>query len=242
MTEKVNPYKDSSLSKKEQVATMFDNISKEYDGLNRVISFGIDVSWRKKIVKILKSKNPSMILDVATGTGDLAIELVKTNANKIIGLDISKGMLDVGIEKIKDKNLDNTIDMVIGDSENLKYEDNLFDAVTVSFGVSNFESLDSGLREIFRVLKPNGSLVILETSNPTKFPFKQFYTFYSKFILPTIGKIFSKDKLAYKYLSDSAAAFPYGEAFNNILQKIGFIDVECNPQTFGVASIYIAKK
>ena len=210
MSKKIIPYQNSDLSKKGQVEKMFNNISKEYDILNRVISFGIDVSWRKKIVKILKSKNPSTILDVATGTGDLAIAMAKTNANKIIGLDISKGMLDVGIEKIKKKNLNNTIDMVIGDSENLKYEDNFFDAVTVSFGVRNFESLDSGLSEIFRVLKPNGSLVILETSNPTKFPFKQFYRFYSKFILPSVGKIFSKDKVAYNYLSKSSAEFPYG--------------------------------
>ena len=242
MSKKIIPYQNSTLSKKGQVEKMFDNISKEYDILNRVISFGIDISWRKKIVKILKSKNPSTILDVATGTGDLAIELVKTNAKKIIGLDISKGMLDVGINKINHKNLNNTIEMVIGDSENLKYDDNFFDAVTVSFGVRNFESLDSGLREIYRVLKTNGSLVILETSNPTKFPFKQFYTVYSKFILPTIGKIFSNDKLAYNYLSESSAEFPYGEKFNNILKKIGFTNVVDFPQTFGVATIYVASK
>lgn len=242
MSKKIIPYQNSDLSKKGQVEKMFNNISKEYDILNRVISFGIDVSWRKKIVKILKSKNPSTILDVATGTGDLAIAMVKTNAQKIIGLDISKGMLDVGIEKIKDRNLNNTIEMVIGDSENLKYENDFFDAVTVSFGVRNFESLDSGLSEIFRVLKPNGSLVILETSNPTKFPFKQFYRFYSKFILPSVGKIFSKDKVAYNYLSESSAEFPYGEKFNNILKKIGFTNVVDFPQTFGVATIYVASK
>jgi demethylmenaquinone methyltransferase/2-methoxy-6-polyprenyl-1,4-benzoquinol methylase len=242
MSKKIIPYQNSDLSKKGQVEKMFNNISKEYDILNRVISFGIDVSWRKKIVKILKSKNPSTILDVATGTGDLAIAMVKTNAEKIIGLDISKGMLDVGIEKIKDRNLNNTIEMVVGDSENLKYENDFFDAVTVSFGVRNFESLDSGLSEIFRVLKPNGSLVILETSNPTKFPFKQFYRFYSKFILPSIGKIFSKDKVAYNYLSESSAEFPYGEKFNNILKKIGFTNVVDFPQTFGVATIYVASK
>lgn len=242
MSKKIIPYQNSDLSKKGQVEKMFNNISKEYDILNRVISFGIDVSWRKKIVKILKSKNPSTILDVATGTGDLAIAMVKTNAQKIIGLDISKGMLDVGIEKIKDRNLNNTIEMVIGDSENLKYENDFFDAVTVSFGVRNFESLDSGLSEIFRVLKPNGSLVILETSNPTKFPFKQFYRFYSKFILPSIGKIFSKDKVAYNYLSESSAEFPFGEKFNNILKKIGFTNVVDFPQTFGVATIYVASK
>ncbi|MBC8396387.1 MAG: bifunctional demethylmenaquinone methyltransferase/2-methoxy-6-polyprenyl-1,4-benzoquinol methylase UbiE [Flavobacteriales bacterium] len=242
MSKKIIPYQNSDLSKKGQVEKMFNNISKEYDILNRVISFGIDVSWRKKIVKILKYKNPSTILDVATGTGDLAIAMVKTNAQKIIGLDISKGMLDVGIEKIKDRNLNNTIEMVIGDSENLKYENDFFDAVTVSFGVRNFESLDSGLSEIFRVLKPNGSLVILETSNPTKFPFKQFYRFYSKFILPSIGKVFSKDKVAYNYLSESSAEFPYGEKFNNILKKIGFTNVVDFPQTFGVATIYVASK
>ena len=242
MSKKIIPYQNSDLSKKGQVEKMFNNISKEYDILNRVISFGIDVSWRKKIVKILKFKNPSTILDVATGTGDLAIAMVKTNAQKIIGLDISKGMLDVGIEKIKDRNLNNTIEMVIGDSENLKYENDFFDAVTVSFGVRNFESLDSGLSEIFRVLKPKGSLVILETSNPTKFPFKQFYRFYSKFILPSIGKIFSKDKVAYNYLSESSAEFPYGEKFNNILKKIGFTNVVDFPQTFGVATIYVASK
>ena len=242
MSKKIIPYQNSDLSKKGQVEKMFNNISKEYDILNRVISFGIDVSWRKKIVKILKSKNPSTILDVATGTGDLAIAMVKTNAQKIIGLDISKGMLDVGIEKIKDRNLNNTVEMVIGDSENLKYENDFFDAVTVSFGVRNFESLNSGLSEIFRVLKPNGSLVILETSNPTKFPFKQFYRFYSKFILPSIGKIFSKDKVAYNYLSESSAEFPYGEKFNNILKKIGFTNVVDFPQTFGVATIYVASK
>ena len=242
MSKKIIPYQNSDLSKKGQVEKMFNNISKEYDILNRVISFGIDISWRKKIVKILKYKNPSTILDVATGTGDLAIAMVKTNAQKIIGLDISKGMLDVGIEKIKDRNLNNTIEMVIGDSENLKYENDFFDAVTVSFGVRNFESLDSGLSEIFRVLKPNGSLVILETSNPTKFPFKQFYRFYSKFILPSIGKVFSKDKVAYNYLSESSAEFPYGEKFNNILKKIGFTNVVDFPQTFGVATIYVASK
>jgi len=242
MSKKIIPYQNSDLSKKGQVKKMFDNISKEYDMLNRVISFGIDTSWRKKIVKILKSKKPLNILDIATGTGDLAIELTKTNAKKIIGLDISKGMLDIGKKKISDKKLNNTIEMVIGDSENLNYEDNFFDAITVSFGVRNFESLDLGLSEILRVLKPNGSLVILETSNPTKFPFKQFYIFYSKFILPTIGKVFSNDKFAYNYLSKSSAEFPFGEKFNNILKKIGFTNVADFPQTFGVATIYVASK
>ncbi|MBT8316374.1 MAG: bifunctional demethylmenaquinone methyltransferase/2-methoxy-6-polyprenyl-1,4-benzoquinol methylase UbiE [Lutibacter sp.] len=242
MSKKVKPYKNSELGKKEQVSKMFDTISKEYDGLNRVISFGIDVKWRKKVVKIIGDTHPKSILDIATGTGDLAINLAETSATKIIGLDISKGMLDVGREKIEKLNLSNTIEMVYGDSEKMPFEDNTFDAITVAFGVRNFENLEKGLAEIFRVLKPGGTFAVLETSIPTKTPYKQGYKFYSKNILPLIGKVFSKDKSAYKYLSDSAAAFPYGETFNNILQKIGFIAIENKPQTFGVASIYIAKK
>jgi demethylmenaquinone methyltransferase/2-methoxy-6-polyprenyl-1,4-benzoquinol methylase len=242
MTEKVKPYKDSSLGKKEQVTKMFDTISEEYDGLNRVISFGIDIKWRKKVVEIVKKTNPTHILDIATGTGDLAINLTKTSATSIIGLDISEGMLKVGREKIKKLNLSNTIKLVVGDSENIPFNDNYFDAITVAFGVRNFENLEKGLSEIYRVLKPGGTFVVLETSIPTKFPFKQGYTFYSTKILPLIGKIFSKDKVAYKYLSDSAAKFPFGKAFNNILRKIGFIAIEDKPQTFGVASIYCAKK
>jgi len=242
MTEKVKPYKDSNLGKKEQVTKMFDTISKEYDGLNRVISFGIDIKWRKKVVEIIGNTNPTSILDIATGTGDLAINLAETKAEKIIGLDISDGMLQVGREKIEKLNLTNTIEMVLGDSEKIPFEDNSFDAITVAFGVRNFEDLEKGLSEIYRVLKTGGTFVVLETSVPTKAPYKQGYNFYSTKILPLIGKLFSKDKSAYKYLSDSAAAFPYGEAFNNILQKIGFIAIENKPQTFGVASIYIAKK
>lgn len=242
MAEKVTPYKDSDLSKKEQVTKMFDAISKEYDGLNRVISFGIDVKWRNKVVEIVGETNPDSILDIATGTGDLAINLAKTEASKIIGFDISEGMLDVGRKKIEKLQLNNTIEMVLGDSEKMPFEDNSFDAITVAFGVRNFENLEKGLAEIYRVLKTGGVFVILETSIPTKMPFKQGYKFYAKYILPSIGKLFSKDKVAYQYLSDSAAAFPYGQAFNNILHKIGFIAIENKPQTFGVASIYIAKK
>ncbi|WP_457618768.1 bifunctional demethylmenaquinone methyltransferase/2-methoxy-6-polyprenyl-1,4-benzoquinol methylase UbiE [Lutibacter sp.] len=242
MTEKVKPYKDSDLGKKEQVAKMFDNISKEYDGLNRVISFGIDIKWRKKVVEIIGKTNPNSILDIATGTGDLAINLTQTKASKIIGLDISEGMLEVGRKKIRKLNLDNTIEMVFGDSEKIPFKENSFDAITVAFGVRNFEKLEKGLSEIHRVLKTGGTFVVLETSVPTKTPYKQGYHFYSTKILPLIGKLFSKDKSAYKYLSDSAASFPYGKAFNNILQKTGFIAIENKPQTFGVASIYIAKK
>lgn len=242
MDKKVTPYKDSSLNKKEQVAEMFDKISGNYDGLNRVISFGIDVKWRKKVVDIVAKKNPKNILDIATGTGDLAINLVETGAKEIIGLDISEGMLEVGRKKIGAKHLSEKIKMVQADSEALPFENDTFDAITVAFGVRNFENLEKGLSEIYRVLKPNGIFVILETSVPTKFPYKQGYKFYSTSILPVIGKLFSKDKVAYSYLSESAAAFPYGAKFNNILRKIGFLDIEDKPQTFGVATIYTASK
>jgi len=242
MSKNITPYKSSSLSKKEQVAQMFDTISGNYDGLNRVISFGIDIKWRKKVLKLVAAKNPKNILDIATGTGDLAILLTQTNAEKITGLDISAGMLDVGRKKIEAKNLSGKIDMILADSELIPFDDNTFDAITVAFGVRNFEHLEVGLAEILRVLKPNGIFVILETSNPTKTPYKQGYVFYTKYILPLIGKLFSKDNAAYGYLSESASVFPFGEALNNILRKIGFINVTALPQTFGVATIYSASK
>ncbi|WP_452229806.1 MULTISPECIES: bifunctional demethylmenaquinone methyltransferase/2-methoxy-6-polyprenyl-1,4-benzoquinol methylase UbiE [unclassified Lacinutrix] len=239
---KIKPYKDSDLGKKEQVTKMFDTISKDYDGLNRVISFGIDISWRKKVVAMVKEMQPKTILDIATGTGDLAINLAETDAEKIVGLDISSGMLNIGKTKIKKRALENTIEMVLGDSENMPFEDNSFDAITVAFGVRNFETLEKGLKEIHRVLKPKGTFVILETSMPTKTPYKQGYNFYTKNILPLIGKMFSKDRSAYKYLCESASVFPFGEALNNILRKTGFINVKDFPQTFGVATIYKSSK
>jgi demethylmenaquinone methyltransferase/2-methoxy-6-polyprenyl-1,4-benzoquinol methylase len=221
---------------------MFDTISSEYDNLNRVISFGVDVSWRKKIVKMVASKKPKAILDVATGTGDLAILLSQIDTEKIVGLDISAGMLEIGKQKIAARNLSGRIEMVLGDGEKIPFEDNTFDAITVAFGIRNFENLEAGLSEILRVLKPEGQFVILETSVPEKFPFKQGYNFYTKNIMPLIGRLFSKDKVAYKYLSDSASIFPHGERLNNILRNIGFIDVRNLPQTFGVATIYSASK
>ena len=242
MSKNITPYKDSTLGKKEQVAQMFDTISGNYDNLNRVISFGIDIKWRKKVLEIVSKANPNTILDIATGTGDLAILMAQTKASQIIGLDISAGMLEVGEKKIAAKNLSKTIEMVLGDSEKMPFDDNYFDAITVAFGVRNFETLEKGLAEILRVLKPNGVFVILETSVPDKTPYKQGYNFYSRNILPLIGKLFSKDDVAYGYLSESAAAFPYGEALNNILRKVGFIDVSALPQTFGVATIYTASK
>lgn len=240
--EHIKPYKESDKGKKEQVAKMFDNISKNYDGLNRVISFGIDVKWRKKVVAIVGENNPKQILDIATGTGDLAIMMASLNPDRIVGLDISAGMLEVGKQKIEKVNLSKTIDMIVGDSENMPFDNDTFDAITVSFGVRNFANLNKGLTEINRVLKPDGKLVILETSVPTKFPYKQGYQFHSKVILPVVGKLFSKDKVAYSYLSESANSFPFGEKFNNILLKNGFTTAIDKPVTFGVASIYIATK
>ena len=242
MSEIIKPYKDSELGKKEQVTQMFDTISTNYDGLNRVISLGIDVKWRKKVVKIVGENHPKQILDIATGTGDLAMMMANLNPDKIIGLDISAGMLEVGKQKINKANLSKKIDMIVGDSEEMPFENDTFDAITVSFGVRNFANLDKGIKEIARVLKPTGVLVILETSNPTNFPFKQGYKFYTNFILPLVGKLFSKDKVAYTYLSESANSFPFGEVFNNILRKNGFSDVKHNPVTFGVATIYTARK
>lgn len=242
MAKKVIPYKDSSLGKKEQVKQMFDTISGTYDGLNRVISFGIDIKWRKRIVQQLAKRSPKTILDIATGTGDLAIALTGTGAEKIVGLDLSPGMLEVGRAKVAEKNLGGTIEMVLGDGEALPYGEGSFDAVTVAFGVRNFEDLEKGLSEIHRVLRPGGQLLVLETSVPTKTPWKQGYHLYTRLILPLIGKIFSKDRSAYAYLSESAAQFPHGAAFNNILAKTGFIAIENKPQTLGVATIYVATK
>ena len=242
MSEKVTPYKDSKLNKKKQVEKMFDTISGKYDGLNRVISFGIDVKWRKKVVAHVAAQHPDSILDIATGTGDLAISLARTSASRIVGLDLSEGMLRVGRKKLEERGLSERIEMVQGDSEALPLDLETFDAVTVAFGVRNFEDLDKGLAEIFRVLKPGGTLVILETSVPTRFPYKQGYHLYTRYMLPLIGRLLSKDRVAYSYLSESAASFPYGEAFNNILIKNGFIRVKDNPQTLGVATIYTASK
>lgn len=243
MAEKIKPYKESALDKKAQVEQMFDTISGEYDRLNRVISLGADLRWRKKVVRYVANHQGQRLLDIATGTGDLAIAFAKkTKAQEIVGLDLSQGMLNQAIEKVKGRPYADRLRFVKGDSEALNFEDNYFDAVTVSFGVRNFEHLENGLAEIYRVLRPGGLLVILETSVPDKFPFKQGYNLYSKGIMPSIGRWFSKDKTAYRYLSDSAAAFPYGKAFNNILSEIGFIVQQYKPQTFGVATIYRATK
>ena len=238
----VVPYKDKQASKKEQVATMFDNISGKYDFLNHFLSLGIDIIWRKKAIGFLKQEQPKLILDIATGTGDFAIEALKLAPEKVIGVDISEGMLKVGREKLRKKKLDHLIELQLGDSEGLGFESNKFDAAIVSFGVRNFEDLEKGLRGMYRVIKPDGKVVILEFSKPKTFPFKQLYNFYFKWILPKIGRSISRDQAAYTYLPESVKQFPDGQQFLQILEKIGFKDTKCKPLTFGISSIYTGKK
>lgn len=238
----VIPYKEQQGGKKEQVATMFNNISKKYDFLNHFLSLGIDILWRKKAIRLLKPHQPKVMLDIATGTGDFALEALALNPTKIIGIDISEGMLAVGKNKIKEKGVDAIIDLQLGDSENLPFENNYFDAYTVGFGVRNFENLEKGLSEMLRVLKPDGKAVILEFSKPKKFPIKQLYNFYFNNILPGIGKLVSKDNAAYTYLPESVNAFPEGKDFVQILEKIGYKEIKNIPLMFGIASIYYAAK
>lgn len=236
------PYKEEASGKKEQVAKMFDNISRRYDFLNHFLSLGIDILWRKRAIKMLRDHQPKEILDIATGTGDFAIEALALNPNKVIGVDISEGMLEIGREKMKQRKLDDRIELRSGDSEGLLFDDNKFDAVIVAFGVRNFENLEKGLRDMYRVLKPGGKVVILEFSKPTMFPFKQLYQFYFKFILPAIGRLISKDQAAYTYLPDSVRNFPDGKNFLNILEGIGFLKTQCKPLTLGISSIYVGSK
>lgn len=238
----VIPYKDKQGSKKEQVATMFDNISGKYDFLNHFLSMGIDIAWRKKAIRQLKKDHPKQILDIATGTGDFAIEALALNPDKVTGVDISEGMLAVGREKMNKRNLQDKIELFSGDSEELQFEDNKFDAVIVSFGVRNFENLEKGLSDMYRVLKPGGKTVILEFSKPKSFPFKQLYSFYFKWILPKIGNTISKDQAAYTYLPESVREFPDGQPFLQILEKVGFKDTKCKSLTLGISSIYIGTK
>lgn len=238
----VKPYEKKDLGKKEQVALMFDNISPKYDLLNHLLSLGIDIQWRKKAIKLLETIRPKTILDVATGTGDFAIQSLTLKPDKVSGVDISEGMLAIGREKIKRKKLDHIITLESGDSENLRFKDNNFDAVIVAFGVRNFENLEIGLANMFRVLKKDGKVIILEFSKPSAFPFKQIYNFYFKSILPIIGNVISKDNSAYRYLPESVQAFPQGSKFLEILRETGFKTTECIPLTFGICSIYTGIK
>jgi demethylmenaquinone methyltransferase / 2-methoxy-6-polyprenyl-1,4-benzoquinol methylase len=238
----VVPYKNDVATKKVQVAKMFDAISGKYDFLNHFLSLGIDISWRRKAILLLADSKPKMILDVATGTGDFAIEALRVNPEKIIGVDISEGMLEMGRKKIKTGGYDSVVELQTGDSENLPFQENKFDAVIVAFGVRNFENLERGLSEMLRVMKPGGRVVVLEFSKPRVFPMKQLYSFYFKYILPKIGKIFSRDSSAYTYLPESVQAFPDGEDFLSILLKLGYKNATCQSLTFGISSLYTAIK
>ena len=236
------PYSRSLQGKKDQVAGMFDNIAHRYDFLNRFLSCGIDIVWRKKMLKKLDAAQPKTILDVATGTGDVAIMAAKRlNPRKVIGIDISEGMLEVGRKKITKLLLNNKIELLKGDSEAINSPDNSFDAVTVAFGVRNFENLEKGLSEILRVMKPGGKLVVLEFSKPAG-AFRGFYNLYMNHLAPFFGKLFSKDKEAYQYLHSSVKAFPEGETFLHILQQVGFYDTTLNRLSLGICTIYCGRK
>jgi demethylmenaquinone methyltransferase / 2-methoxy-6-polyprenyl-1,4-benzoquinol methylase len=237
------PYKESELSKKNQVAGMFDSIAHRYDFLNRFLSAGIDIRWRKKAIAYLKDINPQRILDVATGTADVALLMEKIlKPQAIIGIDISDGMLDIGRKKIANVGAQKTIQLYNGDSAAIQYEDNFFDAVTVSFGVRNFEYLEKGLSEILRVLRPGGKLVVLEFSRPKNILVKGFYNLYMKKISPSIGKLFSKNKEAYVYLDNSIQKFPMGDDFVQILNNVGYKNIIKKPLSLGICSIYCGTK
>jgi demethylmenaquinone methyltransferase/2-methoxy-6-polyprenyl-1,4-benzoquinol methylase len=242
MNQQVTPYQTEG-SKKEQVATMFNNISGTYDFLNHFLSLGIDITWRRKAINELKAVQPRIILDVATGTGDFAFEAINTlHPDKIIGVDISEGMLEVAKKKIHDRNLGAIFSVQLGDSEGLDFEDDTFDAITVAFGVRNYENLEKGLADMLRVLKPNGKIVILEFSKPRAFPVKQGYHLYFRYITPFFGRLFSKDKQAYTYLPESVAAFPHGEIFTTLMTKVGYKNTKHRSLTFGISAIYTGIK
>jgi len=240
----VSPIKQEkpTIAQKDQVRDMFNSIAPRYDLLNHVLSAGIDIRWRKKVIRIIKQHNHQTILDVATGTGDLAIAAAKLNPEKIVGIDISGEMLKYQAIKLKDKNLEKLIELRQGDGESLPFEEGTFDVAMVAFGVRNFENLEQGLKEMHRVLKKNGIIVILEFSKPERFPVKQFYSFYFKRILPSVGKWISRSDHAYNYLPDSVGHFPSGEAFSTFLRGAGFKNTKTTPLTFGIASIYTGEK
>lgn len=236
------PDKHSIQSKKAQVEEMFDKISPKYDLLNHLLSFHIDKIWRKRAIESLRSRNPEKILDVATGTGDFALAAMRLKNAMVTGVDISEGMLEIGQSKIDKKGWAGRIHLQKADSENLPFTDCSFDAVTVGFGVRNFERLEKGLSEIFRVLRPGGVLAVLEFSKPRKAPFKQLYHFYFYHVLPLLGRLISKHSNAYSYLPESVKEFPDGSGFTAILEKAGFVNPECSPLTFGIVTLYLAYK
>ena len=237
------PFKNSKESKKQQVEEMFDKIAFRYDFLNRFLSAGIDVGWRKKAIKLLISSQPKNILDVATGTGDFALTCYKIlKPEKVTGIDISQGMLEIGRKKIEKAGLQKNIELVHGDSEAILFDDNTFDAVTVAFGVRNFENLEKGLEEIKRVLKPGGKLIVLECTKPSAPVIKQLYNFYMKTITPKIGKIIAKNNEAYQYLNDSVLQFPEKESFVHILNQSNYRNAFYKTLTLGICTIYCAEK
>lgn len=243
MAKHVTPYQKQDSSKKEQVEEMFDNIAHRYDFLNHLLSAGIDKTWRRKAIKHIGKYNPKLVMDMATGTGDFAIDTAqRLPIDKVVGLDLSEEMLAIGRKKSTKKSLENKIEYVKGDSENLNFESNTFDAMTAGFGVRNFENLEAGLSEMYRVLKPNAPLVVLEVSQPDSFPMKQIFGIYFKVILPIVGRLFSKDHRAYTYLPESVEAFPYGDDFINILKKLGFKNAKHHKLTFGICAMYTCEK
>ena len=241
--DKIVPYVESQANKKEQVASMFDSIAKKYDFLNRFLSLGIDQGWRKKAIAYLADKPLVHLLDIATGTADMALMANKLiEPEKITGIDISEGMMQYGRLKIAQKGLENKIKLVLGDSTAIPFESNQFDGAMVAFGVRNFADLEKGLSEINRVLMPGSKLVVLEFSQPTSFWFKPIYTLYMKWITPTIGKIFSGNKEAYAYLNESVIAFPEGAAFLSVFKKAGFKELSQKKLSLGICSIYCGTK
>jgi len=238
----VVPDKTSNLNKKTQVAEMFNNIAGRYDFLNHFLSLGIDKGWRKKAIREIAAVKPKRILDVATGTGDLAIAALRTNPEEIIGVDIADQMLEVGRKKIAERKLDSIISLLHGDSESMPFEKNSFDAVMCAYGVRNFEHLEAGLKEMNRVLRTGGKLAILEFSKPKKFPVKHLYRFYFRFILPLLGRLVSRHSKAYTYLPESVMAFPEGKDFCTILERCGFRQTNARPLTFGITTLYTATK
>jgi len=238
----VTPYNKTDASKKEEVKVMFDNIAHRYDFLNRLLSLGIDIIWRKKAVNFIGKSAPKVILDLATGTGDFALELLRLNPSKIVGLDLSNEMMEFGRKKASQHNASDIISFIQGDSENMPFENNFFDVITVGFGVRNFENLNKGLSEMYRVLKTGGAVAILEPGKPSVFPMKQLFSVYFKYILPTIGRFFSKDPRAYSYLQESVNAFPEGQDFVNILQSSGFKNATYHPLSFGICAFYTCEK
>lgn len=240
--EAIKPYEENA-EKKGQISTMFNNIAKYYDFLNHFLSLGVDRTWRTKAIATLQESKPQNILDVATGTGDLAIEAQRQlKPQKITGIDISVKMLEVGNKKIQKLGLDDVITLQEGDSEHLPFEDNTFDAAIAAFGVRNFANVEAGLKDMVRVLQPNATLMVLEFSKPTMFPFKQGFNFYFKYILPLIGRLTSKDKKAYGYLYESVQAFPEGQDFLDLLTNIGLKNATCKKLSLGICSIYTATK